>query len=118
MYKKSKLQVAVSLIVQSITLMFLFFILWAKKKSIAAAFLAVATLEGSAGAYLLYQINQEEKDVFNPDESLESDAEDEFDINQADISSALSRSDEDNTVSKKDIEIPKEDIVSTEEFDV
>lgn len=59
MLKKTKLYVAVALMVQAISLFALFLSLWAKKKSIAGAFLAVATLEGAAGGYLLWQAKQE-----------------------------------------------------------
>lgn len=59
MLKKTKLYVAIALMVQSISLFALFLSLWAKKKSIAGAFLAVAALEGATGGYLLWQMKQE-----------------------------------------------------------
>ena len=54
MFKKTKLYVGVSLIVQAVTSLVMFFILLGKKKSIAAAFLALAAVSGAAGGYLLY----------------------------------------------------------------
>lgn len=59
MLKKSKLVVAVSLLVQSITFFALFCILWAKKKSLAGAFLAISALGGATGAYLVFQMKKE-----------------------------------------------------------
>ena len=59
MLKKSKLVVAVSLLVQSVTFFALFCILWAKKKSLAGAFLAVAAMGGATGAYLVVQMKKE-----------------------------------------------------------
>ena len=59
MLKKSKLVVAVSLLVQSITFFALFCILWAKKKSLAGAFLAVAAMGGATGTYLVLQMKKE-----------------------------------------------------------
>lgn len=114
MFKKSKLHVAVSLMVQSVTMFVLFIILAVKKKSIAGAFLAVAAIEGSAGAYLLCQLKKEKKEEFDPDEALGEDS-DNIDIDEADIASDLSRHDDDE--GRDNIEIPKEDVVSTEEFD-
>lgn len=59
MLKKSRLVVAVSLLVQSFTFFALFCILWAKKKSLAGAFLAVAAMGGATGAYLIVQMKKE-----------------------------------------------------------
>ncbi len=59
MLKKSKLVVAVTLLVQSITFFALFCILWAKKKSLAGAFLAVSAMGGATGAYLVLQMKKE-----------------------------------------------------------
>ncbi len=59
MLKKSRLVVAVSLLVQSFTFFALFCMLWAKKKSLAGAFLAVAAMGGATGAYLIVQMKKE-----------------------------------------------------------
>ena len=59
MLKKSRLIVAVTLLVQSFTFFALFCILWAKKKSLAGAFLAVAAMGGATGAYLVTQMKKE-----------------------------------------------------------
>ena len=61
--KKTRLYVGITLIVQAISFVFMFILLCAKKKSIAAAFLAVATMEGCAGAYLLWQYKQDLNEI-------------------------------------------------------
>ena len=57
--KKTRLFVGIALVVQAISFAIMFIILCAKKKSIAAAFLAVAAMEGCAGGYLLWQYKQD-----------------------------------------------------------
>jgi len=59
MIKKTRLFVGISLVVQAFSFLIMFLILCTKKKSIAAAFLAVAAMEGACGAYLLYQEKSE-----------------------------------------------------------
>ena len=59
MLKKTRLYVAIALVVQAVSFAAMFIILCAKKKSIAYAFLALAALEGAAGAYLLKEIKDE-----------------------------------------------------------
>ena len=56
MLKRSRFYVAIALIVQAVTLSVLFIFFLFKKKSVAAALLAIAALEGATGAYLLAQI--------------------------------------------------------------
>ncbi len=63
MFKKTKLVVGVSLIVQALSSIVMFFILVGKKKSIAGAFLALAAISGAAGGYLLYDCKQEEDEL-------------------------------------------------------
>ncbi len=118
MFKKTKLHAAISLVIQSMAMTTLFFIFWAQKKSIARAFLAVAAIEGSAAAYLFYRIKKEKDDkVFDPGEVLDNDALD-LDIDESDITSCLSRADDDTATPKSKVEIPKEDVVSDAEFDI
>ena len=57
--KKTRLYVGIALVVQAFAFAIMFIILCAKKKSIAAAFLAVAAMEGAAGGYLLWQYKQD-----------------------------------------------------------
>ncbi|MDY3845447.1 MAG: hypothetical protein SOZ62_00860 [Eubacteriales bacterium] len=116
MFKKTKLHAAISLVIQSMAMTALFFIFWAQKKSIARAFLAVAAIEGSAAAYLLYKIKKEKEETFDPGDVLDEDALN-LDIDEGDITSCLSRVDEDNATPKSKVEIPKEDVVSDAEFD-
>ena len=61
MFKKTKLFVGVSLLVQAVTSVVMFLILLGKKKSIAGAFLALAALTGAAGGYILYDCKKEEE---------------------------------------------------------
>ena len=61
MFKKTKLYVGVSLLVQAVSAIFMFFILVGKKKSISGAFMALATVCGVAGAYLLYDCKKDEE---------------------------------------------------------
>ena len=61
MFKKTKLYVGVSLLVQAVSAVFMFFILLGKKKSLAGAFMALATVCGVAGAYLLYDCKKDEE---------------------------------------------------------
>ena len=55
MFKRCRLFVAISLLVQSCAFFIMFIILCAKKKSISAAFLAVSAMGAATGSYLLYQ---------------------------------------------------------------
>ena len=61
MFKKTKLYVGVSLVVQAVCAVFMFFVLLGKKKSVAGAFLALAAVSGAAGGYLLYDCKQDEE---------------------------------------------------------
>ena len=85
MLRKSRLLVGVTLVVQAISFLCLFFILFAKKKSIAGAFLALAAAEGAAGTYLLYQLKEEKKHELDPSDYL--DEIDEFDLDDSMIAS-------------------------------
>ena len=94
MLKKTRLYVAIALVVQAVSFAAMFIILCAKKKSIAYAFLALAALEGAAGAYLLKEIKDEEAE-FDPEEFLDDD----FELDDSMLSSALGRDeDEEETV--------------------
>ena len=83
MIKKTRLYVGISLIVQAFSFLIMFLILCTKKKSIAAAFLAVAAMEGACGAYLLYQ---EKSDRALDDADFDSSdffAEDDFNFDDS-----------------------------------
>ena len=77
MFKKSRLYVAIALLVQSFAFLIMFIILCAKKKSISAAFLAVSAMGGAAGAYLLYQEKLEWDEGMNLDGTLDDEEFDE-----------------------------------------
>ena len=76
MFKKSRLYVAIALLVQSFAFFIMFIILCAKKKSISAAFLAVSLMGGAAGGYLLYQEKLDWDEEMNFDALLDDE---EFD---------------------------------------
>ena len=76
MLKKTRLYVGIALVVQAFSSLFMFLILCTKKKSVAAAFLAVAAMNGVAGAYLLYQHKTEleaEEEEFDPSKYFADD---------------------------------------------
>ncbi len=111
MKRKIKLCAAVSLLVQSFTMVIMFFILWAKKKSIADAVFALAAIEGAAGAYLLHQLKDEDID---PEDYLDYDEYDDFDFDESDINELSEDGEEEKA---KFVEIPREDVVSDAEFE-
>lgn len=83
MFKKTKLYVGVSLIVQAITSLVMFFILLGKKKSIAGAFLALAAVSGAAGGYLIYDCKKEadlDFDCMDCDGDCDCDEGDDLDL--------------------------------------
>ena len=86
MLKKSKLTLAASLIVQSITFFVLFCALWCKKKSLAAAFLAVSAVSGATGAVLIAQLKREIADT-----TVEFD--DDFEMDEAALKGSLNGGD-------------------------
>ncbi len=93
MIKKTRLYVGISLVVQAFSCLFMFLILCTKKKSIAAAFLAVAAMNGVAGAYLLYQHKSElEEEEFDPSRFFETD--DDFTFDDTMINSGVYGSDD------------------------
>ncbi len=121
MLKKSKLMVSIAMLVQSFTLFVLFLILCVKKKSIAAACLAVSAMEGATGAYLFFQAKEElEKNDFDPSDYLDDDLyseeeEEPLDLNESSLNAELYRdADEPEEPVKK--EIPLDDNASEEEF--
>ena len=61
MLKKTKLIAGITLIVQSITCIVLFFVYLGKKKKTANTFLGVGVLSAIAGAFLLIWEKEEEK---------------------------------------------------------
>ena len=91
--KKTRLYVGITLIVQAISFVFMFILLCAKKKSIAAAFLAVATMEGCAGAYLLWQYKQDLNEI---DDGFGADffGDEEFDFDEDAVNADLCCEDE------------------------
>ena len=62
MLKNTKFYVAVALLVQAVAALVAFIVLAVKKKAMAVAFLAVGGVSGAAGAYLMGECIEEEKD--------------------------------------------------------
>ena len=110
MIKKTRFYVGISLVVQAFTCLFMFLILCTKKKSVASAFLAVAAMNGVAGAYLLYQCKEEKKSKFDP--SLYYNEDDEFDFDDSMINSDV-YGDDSGTVT---FEIPTDDEATEADF--
>ena len=80
MQKKIRLYVGIALVIQAFSFFVMFIILCVKKKSIAAAFLAVAAMEGAVGGYLIYQEKNSKKLSYGfEDESLFDDTSFDFD---------------------------------------
>ncbi len=86
MLKKIKLPLAISLIVQSIAFFVLFCILWGKKKSLSAAFLAVSAASGATGAVLIAQMKKEIAET-----TVEFD--DDFEMDEAALKASLESDD-------------------------
>lgn len=121
MLKNSRLAVSISLLIQAFTLFVLFLILCAKKKSIAAAFLGVAAMEGAAGAYLFLQAKEDlEENDFDPsdylDETLDIDEEEELELNDEMLTADLYHRMDDEGDAPEKKEIPLEEEVDEEEF--
>ena len=119
MLKRSRLFVSLALLVQSFTLFILFIILCVKKKSIAAAFLAVSAMEGVAGAYLFHEAKEEfEENDFDPSDYLDEDLfpEEEFELDDDMLKTNLSHGREEHHTAPKHREIHLDDTVTEDEF--
>ena len=114
MLKKSRFFVAVALLVQAFTSLIMFIILCAKKKSISLAFLAVATMETAAGAYLLYQEKQEWDEQISFDDYLDDS---DFELDDSYLGYDLRHGkDDDEMYEENEIHIEKDETVSEDEF--
>ena len=94
--KEFKPFLAIVLLVQSVCMLFLFF-MTIKKKSIAGAFLALAAVSGAAGSVLFWSEFAEElgwkKNCIAEDDDLDLDSID-LDLNDKDLSATLNRDEE------------------------
>ncbi len=63
MLRKTRPILAITLLVQAMTLFFLFILQVAKRRSLAQAFLAVAAFSATGGVYLLWQEREEAKEA-------------------------------------------------------
>lgn len=94
MFKKFRPFIAITLLVQSISMIVLFFMLYNKKRSLANTFLALAAVGGAIGGIMFWQeygealglkaAKDDDEDIFNFDD-LELDLDDEM------LSAELSR---------------------------
>ena len=119
MLKKSKLMLSVALLVQSFTPFVLFLILCVKKRSIAAAFLGVAAMEGATGAYLFHQAKEElEENDFDPSDYLDEDLfeDGELDLDEEMLSSDLAHGTDDDGAAPTRTEIPLDENASEDDF--
>ncbi len=121
MLKKSRLFVAIALLVQSFTLFVLFLILFVKKKSIAAAFLGVAAMEGATGAYLFHQVKEElEENDFDPSDYLDEDLgevpDEDIELDDTMLNADLAHGTDDAQDVPVEKSIPLDENVSEDEF--
>jgi hypothetical protein len=114
--KNSRPYVALALLIQSFTFFIMFIILCVKKKSIAAAFLAVSAMEGAAGTYLLCQMKSEADAEFDPELALANDAG--LDIAESALSAEICGSwGEEPVAPRMSVhDIPRDENVSEDEF--
>ncbi len=90
----NKFIIGVALCVQAFSCLIMFLILCTRKKSISAAFLAVAAMEGVAGAYMLKQYKDEENEFLKKlKDEIWSD--DDFDLDEDVLRDSLADDDED-----------------------
>ncbi|MBR5515072.1 MAG: hypothetical protein IKU52_02575 [Clostridia bacterium] len=87
MLKKTKLFAGIAFLVQSITFLTVFIVLWAKKKSISKTFLFIGLLGGITGTILTIQAVKEDKQFKNMLAAVdglydfdETDAADEIEV--------------------------------------
>ena len=119
MLRKTRLTLSLALMVQSFTLFVLFIILCVKKRSIAAAFLAVSAMEGAAGAYLFAQAREElAENDFDPSDYLDEDLfpVDELDLDDEMVAEDLAHGTDDGAASPERGAIPLDDDASEDEF--
>ena len=78
----SRFYIGISLLVQTFTLVLMFFAHLKKSKSLAATMLAFATVSGAIGAYLVASTSKDEEEKT---EMLDALREDFFEISEDDI---------------------------------
>ena len=91
MLKKLKLPAAVALFVQAVTFFVLFLVLWAKKRSLAGAFLAVSAMGGLACGCLVAEMRREIAAT-----TVEFD--DECDMDESELKADLSADDDEGAI--------------------
>ena len=101
MLKKTKFFVGLSLLVQSLTFLIIFIILWAKKKSLWQTFLVIGLAGGVSGVLLTYQALKEDKRFKAMMKAVDTlcDYDDNYDAHTEDIEIVT-----DDTASESDFE--------------
>ncbi len=87
MFKKHRFNIGLTLLVQSASFVVLFFMLYAKKKSLANTFLALSAIGGVTGAYLILKEAKSEVEACEQaakDAMEAGNAEDVFDFDECD----------------------------------
>lgn len=112
-FKKSKLYIGITLVIQAISFITLFIMLYSKKSKYATAFLTLGIIGGAVGAYLLYMQKLEDdiayEDDFGDFLKREYDVDENFD--DADFDTVDEPNDD-----NKEIVIPIDESVDENEF--
>lgn len=66
-FKKSKLYIGITLVIQAISFITLFILLYSKKRRYATAFFALGIIGGAVGVYLLYMQKLEDETDYEDD---------------------------------------------------
>lgn len=112
-FKKSKLYIGITLVIQAISFISVFIMLYSKKRSFANVFLILGMIGGAVGAYLLYM--QKIEDDFEYEDDFGEFLRRKYDANESFEDSDF------DTVDKpeddfSEIVIPVDDSVDETEF--
>jgi len=116
MLKKTRLYVAVSLMVQAVTLVLLFLVLWARKKSVSRALLAIAAAEGAASLFLFWlHLRDPETELYaDTADNYDFFDDNEFDFDESFLTSELRKDEEEQSSAVNDI--PRDEDASEADF--
>jgi hypothetical protein len=112
-FKKSKLYIGITLVIQAISFIALFIMMYSKKSKYASAFLTLGLIEGAIGAYLLYMQKLEDDIDYEDDfgDFLKRDYGVDENFDDADFDT-VDEPDDDNN----EIVIPIDESVDETEF--
>lgn len=116
MLKKTRFYVAISLMVQAVTLVILFLALWARKKSVSRALLAIAAAEGAASLFLFWlHLRDPETELYEgATGNYDFFDDDDFEIDESILTADLRRDEEEKASSITDI--PRDEDASEADF--